>query len=440
MLSTVSLGTFTTSEGIFSGSNKDGSLVVFPSYESKKLAIFYNYDKKSVIGVRYENEQYNNLKQIPTAVKKENVLKGKTFMGYNGYIENGIMADNGNPVITPTVQQQTIPSGYISGATIQAVTNDIDKNIVSKNIVQGVTILGVTGNRGKNAIYEYSDADISLNEVVNEYQYGFIENSSGYYASNNKGIHNSFAYCRVRFIVHNQTDLSISYINSGESNYDYGLFSNLDTDLIADVNNTSTNVYKSCYGQSSTDVKTLIYNQVPVGEHYITIKFRKDGSSSSGNDSLQFKLEGLGNAYEITNMIYGNIEQMQADTTQPLNSYALIYDTTNTKMSSLYKWDGTAWELSEDIKPTNSALMFATIEEMEAYENPSEDQYAIVYGTTYIGTYRYDNNNWIQIGDSTQEQEIMDVLNDVINTTDQYEGKGGTDEQINSVLDDILGE
>ena len=81
---------------------------------------------------------------------------------------------------------------------------------------------------------------------------------------------------------------------------------------------------------------------------------------------------------------------------------------------------------------------FSTVVEMEAF-TPSEDTYAIVYGTTYIGTYRYDNNAWTQIGDSTEEQQIMDVLNQVTDTTDQYEGAGGTDVQINAVLDSILG-
>lgn len=83
---------------------------------------------------------------------------------------------------------------------------------------------------------------------------------------------------------------------------------------------------------------------------------------------------------------------------------------------------------------------FSTIEEMVACEEVVEDDYAIVYGTTYIGTYRYDNGTWTQIGDSSDEQKIMDVLNMVMLPVEQYEGNGGTDEEINTVLDNILGE
>lgn len=82
---------------------------------------------------------------------------------------------------------------------------------------------------------------------------------------------------------------------------------------------------------------------------------------------------------------------------------------------------------------------FATIEEMEAQSDVlDEDTYGVVYGTTYVGTYRLDNGTWTQIGDSTQEQQIMDVLNEIADTTDQYEGTGGTDEEISAVLDQIL--
>lgn len=88
--------------------------------------------------------------------------------------------------------------------------------------------------------------------------------------------------------------------------------------------------------------------------------------------------------------------------------------------------------------PTN-VKTYATVDEMQAATNVKEDDYAIVYGTTYVGTYRYDNGAWTQIGDSTDEQKIMDVLNGIADTADQYEGTGGTDEEINEVLDNIIG-
>lgn len=91
----------------------------------------------------------------------------------------------------------------------------------------------------------------------------------------------------------------------------------------------------------------------------------------------------------------------------------------------------------EGVLPANCRT-FATIEERDSYTDAIEDDYAIVYGTTYVGTYRYDAGEWVQIGDSSDEQKIMDVLNQILLPVEQYEGNGGTDEEITAVLDEIL--
>ena len=48
-------------------------------------------------------------------------------------------------------------------------------------------------------------------------------------------------------------------------------------------------------------------------------------------------------------------------------------------------------------------VTFSTIEEMNEHTNLVEDTFAIVYGTSYIGTYRLNNGAWTQIGNSTEE-------------------------------------
>lgn len=88
---------------------------------------------------------------------------------------------------------------------------------------------------------------------------------------------------------------------------------------------------------------------------------------------------------------------------------------------------------------SDTIVTFATVEEMNKHTEFKEDTYAIVYGTSYVGTYRLDNGSWTQIGDSTQEQQIMDILNTISGTAEQYEGNGGTDTEINTVLDNIIG-
>ena len=82
-------------------------------------------------------------------------------------------------------------------------------------------------------------------------------------------------------------------INSGESNYDYGIISQPDVQLSEsatdDGASSSTKVFKNFKGQSSTNTVQLTIPS-DKGSHFITIKFRKDGSDNSGNDSLQFRV------------------------------------------------------------------------------------------------------------------------------------------------------
>ena len=120
--------------------------------------------------------------------------------------------------------------------------------------------------------------------------YQFILNENGYYESNNKGANSSYALCRVDFNNDIDITLAIDYINSGEANFDFGIFSKVDSHLSNNSNEDSGDaVEKSCKGEASTDIKQIVYN-IPAGEHFIEIKYRKDGSGNNGNDSLQFKI------------------------------------------------------------------------------------------------------------------------------------------------------
>ena len=82
----------------------------------------------------------------------------------------------------------------------------------------------------------------------------------------------------------------VDCINSAENNYDFGLLSLLDTQLsYKNSVDSSSALQYNFKGKSSTSIQTVTYN-VPAGEHFIFIKFRKDSSSHSGNDSLQFTI------------------------------------------------------------------------------------------------------------------------------------------------------
>lgn len=121
--------------------------------------------------------------------------------------------------------------------------------------------------------------------------YKFALNSNGYYESNNKGVNNSAAVCRVNIHAAKTCTVTFKCINYAESNYDFGLLGVLDKEQNTGYSDVSTNVQKSFKGSSMASVQTYAYTNVAAGDHFIDVKYRKDSSQSSNNDSLQFTVE-----------------------------------------------------------------------------------------------------------------------------------------------------
>lgn len=121
--------------------------------------------------------------------------------------------------------------------------------------------------------------------------YGFKLNSSGYYESNNKGVNSSAAVCRVNIHAAKACTITFKCINYAESNYDFGLLGVIDKEQNTGYSDVSTNVAKSFKGSSTSSVQTYAYTGVTAGDHFIDVKYRKDSSQSSNNDSLQFMVE-----------------------------------------------------------------------------------------------------------------------------------------------------
>ena len=153
--------------------------------------------------------------------------------------------------------------------------------------------------------------------------------------------------------------------------------------------------------------------------------------------------------------------EMQYDTSVSWNNYVLrIMKKWIFNYGGVYKYNGAAWEqLSEGalsvissmyeqvfegsygpitVRPAK-AVTFATVEEMNNHTDLAENTLAIVYGTSYVGTYKLDKGSWTQIGDTTEELEIFEDLAETTGYPDEYEGTGGTDEEINMILDEIIG-
>lgn len=124
-------------------------------------------------------------------------------------------------------------------------------------------------------------------ENIDGVTYGFELNDNGFYESMNKGIATSFAYCKINISNMQSLPVYIDCINYAEGNYDFGLFSAVNTDLTKDISNGV--FLHSFKGLSSPNIQTLEYLDA-IGNCYITVKYRKDSSGNENNDSLQFKV------------------------------------------------------------------------------------------------------------------------------------------------------
>ena len=142
----------------------------------------------------------------------------------------------------------------------------------------------------------------TIDTKVSGASYGFNLNSStGYYVSTNGGVSKSASVARINMNFESDCLVTIQYINYAEADYDYGMFGNLDTTVATDgltassggsSPSDSTSHYKIAKCSNSSSAQTVTY-QVPMGEHYIDVKYGKDDASDSNNDSLQWKIASV---------------------------------------------------------------------------------------------------------------------------------------------------
>ena len=130
-----------------------------------KMSIAEETDK--VAAVVIQGDTFTNLSQINTTADK--VLTGSQFVNSDGLLENGSMPNRGNLSIIPTINSQTITSGYYSGGTVEAVTSEIDNNIIADNIKKDITILGVTGTYEPTGGDATSDGSLQAKYLLEGY-------------------------------------------------------------------------------------------------------------------------------------------------------------------------------------------------------------------------------------------------------------------------------
>ena len=128
--------------------------------------------------------------------------------------------------------------------------------------------------------------------VVENYTfYGFARTTDGWYENGNSGIDYTCACCKVTFHLNTAQEVVFEYNQRSEYNYDYALFSHINTELNdspdEDIHG-STSVYRSLKGIIGSG--EVSYGTLGPGDFTIYIKYRKDSSVSNYNDSFRFRL------------------------------------------------------------------------------------------------------------------------------------------------------
>ncbi len=188
--------------------------------------------------------------------------------------------------------------GYIKAGTksLSADLKDLPggENLMASNIKKDVYMLGFTGTlEGPSNFIPYSP---KLTRESSDYAggtvtYRFQETDDGYWESSNKGVNSSFSLGRFSFEVFETCDVTFEVINYAEANYDYAIFSKLDSSYFSNNTTADSSAYKSFKGSSSSSIQELTYYSVSPGTHTIAVKFIKDTSSHNYNDSVKFRLK-----------------------------------------------------------------------------------------------------------------------------------------------------
>lgn len=195
--------------------------------------------------------------------------------------------------ITSSDQNIITVSNAVVNADNTAITFDVNSLTTEGNATINISIQGQEMSfdfTGNISVYETIPESTYEVVAVENASYGFELNDNGYYESKNKGVSSSYAICQVNILNVAGRKVYFDCINSGESNYDFGILSKVNTALSLTSNeDNSSNYFKSFKGQSSTNVQTVEYTDA-IDNCFIQVKFIKDTSGDQGNDTLQFKV------------------------------------------------------------------------------------------------------------------------------------------------------
>jgi hypothetical protein len=197
-------------------------------------------------------------------------------------ITNGIHSLTGEymegVVLTGTATSEEFPQNTSETETVERVISYTYMGVTATTtIVQGVWVnsgYSVNLNNQWELSTSVANPDSALYDGV-------------YQSFSNKGEDDTEARCYIDFVGY---ETFKAYIRSyAESKYDYVVISNLDAELSNNPTSTSTGVKSHTSGNqksgtSISDYTLVEYTGLDGGEHRITVVYRKDSSSASGDD------------------------------------------------------------------------------------------------------------------------------------------------------------
>lgn len=82
--------------------------------------------------------------------------------------------------------------------------------------------------------------------------------------------------------------------------------------------------------------------------------------------------------------------------------------------------------------------LYSSVAAMEADTTQAEGTYGVVADTNFEGVYKYTNGDWIAVGDPIEALQAFNELGNVLGSEEEYEGLGGTEEEIEGILEEVI--
>jgi hypothetical protein len=290
--------------------------ITLPSIESLGAYVFYYMSYLTDITIKQPRFVCKtDYSALSTTSTKENIFVPITLLeSYKADTQWSAYAD----IIKPIMYN----IDYIGPGLVTESTNS-----------EGCVILKAVPSTGSSFIGWYNgfkyktDADTTTYEQL-DVAYPLQKIGAGYYKNTNQGVANSVSMGRFVFttIKANQK-VRIKYTQSSESKYDYGIIGNVDVAL--STSNPSSEGYTTLKQASSSGTITLTV--LSAGDHFIDIKYRKDGGGDKGTDTLTVCVEiprddyidkPSGDLYSTDTEI--NVGVVNDEMTEPINLVAVF--------------------------------------------------------------------------------------------------------------------